>query len=116
MKVFGQFSVVACIGLLSWWRAALRPDSHVVIGALVLFGVAAAILTVKSRRLGYSLAATLGISNLGEIFWTVEPRFWPLVSPLLLWAAGLAAVSLALLWFSRPRKETQPVYERHAQY
>ncbi len=116
MKIFGQFSVVACIGLLSWWRAALRPDSHIVVGTLVLFGVAAAILTVKSRRLGYGLAATLGLGALGEVLWTVEPRFWTLVSPLLLWAAVLAGASLVLLWASRPKKEGRPVYERHVQY
>jgi len=116
MKVFGQFSVVACIGLLSWWRAALHDDSHVAVGALVSVGVAAAILTAKSRRLGYGLAATLGLGALGEVLWTVEPRFWALVSPLLLWAAVLAGASLVLLWVSRPKREGRPIYERHVKY
>lgn len=107
---------VACIGLLSWWQKDFHLQTELTTAGLILFGVMAGVLTARSRRLGYILAALLGLGYLLEIVWMVDRSNLYYLSPLLAWAVGLLGSAVGLLWASRERAKPKPVYERHAEY
>lgn len=116
MKTFLQLLTVACVGLLSWWQATLRGDLELATVVLLSAGVLAAVLTWRSIRAGYWIAAALGAGYLAEIVLMVEPQRLVLVQPLLAWSVGLLVCSAALLWATRERKATKPLYERYPEY
>lgn len=116
MRTFAKLIVVACIGLLSWWQKDFHLQTELTTAALILFGIMAGVLTARSRRLGYILAALLGLGYLLEIVWTVDRSNLYYLSPLLAWAFGLFAAAAGLLWVSRERSKPKPVYERHPEY
>ena len=116
MKTFLQFLAVACIGLLSWWQATLRGELELATVVLLMAGLAAVVMTWRSIRAGYWIAGLLGLGYLAEILLMIDPDRLRLVQPLLAWAVGLLACSLALLWTTRERRQAKPVYERHPEY
>lgn|GEM_PF-2082851 len=116
MKSFAQMIVVACIGLLSWWQKDFHLQTELTTAGLILFGIMAGVLTARSRRLGYILAALLGLGYLLEIVWMVDRSNFYYLSPLLGWAAGLFVAASGLLWNSRERSKPEPAYERHPEY
>ncbi len=109
-------TVVACIGLLSWWQKDFHAQTELTTALLILLGVLASVLTARSRRMGYWLSAFLGLGYLAEIVWLAFPGSLHHVSPLLAWAAGLFGVSAGLLWDSREKSKPEPMYERIGEY
>ncbi len=117
MQVFGKFTIVSCLVLLTWRQAELQIAWEAGTGILAVIAAAAAILTCKSRRSGYWMAVLLGLGCLTELFLVVDPvGRLVYLQPLLLWGGALIVCGAMLLWSSRERKKAKPVYERHADY
>jgi hypothetical protein len=114
VKTFLEFLAVALLCLLTWHQAALHQEWQPVNVTLAFAGGLAAYLTVRSRRLGYSLGLLLSLGYGAEVF--VRVNDLGAASPLIAWAAALCASCAALLWMSRPPPTGDSQYERHAQF
>ena len=116
MKVFAQLVITACIGLLSWWQLELYVGLSTVTVGMLAAGAVAAVLSWKTMREGFGLAAVVGLAYLAEIYWLAPAGGLHLLQPLVAWAAGLIVCALWLLWETRERSAKRPAYERHPEY
>ncbi len=116
MKVFAQFMITSCIGLLSWWQLELYVGLSLVTIIMLAAGAVAAGLTWNEMREGYGFSAVVGVSYLAEIIWIAPAGTFYLLQPLVAWACGLIGCAGWLLWETREKATKRPVYERYPEY
>jgi hypothetical protein len=116
VKPFAQFTVTACIALLSWWQLELYIGLGVVTIVMLAAGAGAAVLSWRSTRIGFGLAALVGLAYLAEILWLSPPSTLEYMLPLLGWSAGLIGAGGWLLWSTREKRPKRSAYERHPEY
>ncbi len=113
---FAKLLLATFLTLLNWSRfdsSAARWDVWLILAA----SLTAVLLIRRNIRAGIWIAAALGMGFLVATIGLVPRSQIALVQPFLLWAVGLLATSVLLLWHTRERpasKETE--YERYAQF
>ena len=117
MQFFLRCLIVACLGLVTWWRLETGPGGHQFV-TIVILGLAgiAALLVSKRQRVGLWLSMWLGSAHLAGTLLTIPLTQMRLVLPFVAWCSLAIAGSAILLVATRERHSRRPVYERYPEF